>query len=585
MELAWLLEASVQNRISFAMQQNSIPIFQEIVIANNTEEQADDLELSVVSSPEFCLKHVFKIARIIPGQRYHVKNINIDLDPGVLSRLTESEKGVLQFRLNKNGEELSSLSIGVELLARNEWGGAESFPELACAFVQPNDPAVQHLLGKSADILRENRKAPSLDGYQRGKSAVWEQVAALWSAVCAQRIGYALPPASFELAGQKVRHPSQIVETRIGTCLDLSTLFASCLEQCGLNPLLVFIQGHCFVGCWLRDETFSASVVDDISALRKRLHLQELIFFESTLATQSLNQPPSFTWACKKGEEHLSEAKEAQFKLAVDIRRARMQRIRPLALAKALETPTGVEKTEETEHVAPPIEDAPRFDVEINDAAPLYPREALTRLERWQRRLLDLSLRNNLLNFRSGKRVVEFLVPDPGALEDKLADGGRFTLQSAEQHGYDPRDYNLHEERNQENLLRGLASDVFKRGALLAQLSRQEMSLRLLELYRTARNTLDEGGANTLFLALGFLNWKPTDREKPCKAPLVLLPVKLERRSVQSGFSLSMLDDEPRFNLTLLHMLREDYAIDSLSDFERELPKYSARRFSDRKSP
>ena len=56
------------------------------------------------------------------------------------------------------------------------------------------------------------------------------------------------------------------------------------------------------------------------------------------------------------------------------------------------------------------------------------------------------------------------------------------------------------------------------------------------------------------------------------KAPLLLLPVRLERGSVRSGFTLIQGDDEPRFNLTLLEMLRKDYGLTSLDSFATELP-------------
>ena len=49
------------------------------------------------------------------------------------------------------------------------------------------------------------------------------------------------------------------------------------------------------------------------------------------------------------------------------------------------------------------------------------------------------------------------------------------------------------------------------------------------------RNDFAEGGANTLFLAVGFLRWKKkADDERSYRAPLLLVPVKLERRSATS---------------------------------------------------
>ena len=92
----------------------------------------------------------------------------------------------------------------------------------------------------------------------------------------------------------------------------------------------------------------------------------------------------------------------------------------------------------------------------------------------------------------------------------------------------------------------------------------EELSKRAVDIYRKARTALEEGGANTLYLALGFLLWKHSDRkdERRFRAPLILLPVTFERKSVRSGFRLSLHDDEPRFNTTLLEMLRKDFHLD-----------------------
>jgi len=569
------IEALVASKVSFASQQNLIPVLRELSIINDGEEHLKDVELTVGSEPVFFTSHIWRIAKVAAGQRYRVPKLDLEMDAGALARLNEAEKGSLQFVLRRGEDEPASLNLPVELLARNEWGGIGSFPELAAAFVQPNDPAVQRLLGKTVEILRSRAKEPSLAGYMHGKKGAWEQLAALWHAVCARRIGYVLPPASFEQTGQKIRHPSEVMEAGIGTCLDLTMLFASCMEQCGLNPLLVFSQGHAFVGCWLGDETFSTAVIDDVTALRKRVHLQELLLFETTLVARQKDGIPSFKWACECGEAHLSEKEEHSFHLAVDVRRARMQRIRPLALAESVK-PREISEEPPARSFEPEFDEAPDF---VNDSASAYTdgteaKGPHTRLERWQRRLLDLSLRNNLINFRTGKRVVELIAPEPDTLEDMLSAGGRFRiLPGIEQQESDPRQYELHESRHQEDLIRSHALDALKRSRLLAPLVRQELDGRLLEMYRSARGALEEGGANTLFLALGFLSWRPEDRERSCKAPLVLIPVKLERKSVQSGFSLSLHDDEPRFNLTLIELLRKDFKISELDIFETDLPK------------
>src|SRR5690606_6654754 len=46
------------------------------------------------------------------------------------------------------------------------------------------------------------------------------------------------------------------------------------------------------------------------------------------------------------------------------------------------------------------------------------------------------------------------------------------------------------------------------------------------------------------------------------RAPLILVPVTMKRQSVRSGIKFLLSDDEPRFNSTLLEMLRQDFGLD-----------------------
>ncbi|QEC73834.1 hypothetical protein FSB73_21385 [Arachidicoccus ginsenosidivorans] len=76
-------------------------------------------------------------------------------------------------------------------------------------------------------------------------------------------------PASFGGAGQRVRLVDTLLATSMGNCLDMSLLYASCLEAMGLYPILVLIKGHAFVGAWLVEDTFPDAVNDDPSLLTK----------------------------------------------------------------------------------------------------------------------------------------------------------------------------------------------------------------------------------------------------------------------------------------------------------------------------
>lgn len=566
------VKVSLNGKVNLADFQNAVPLLRELRVTNSSESKVTDVVIQVTSEPPFVRSRMWRIDAIDSGHEYIVKDTDVQLDGALLSRLTESETATLVLAVSRSGEtpeELARSTHAVELLPRNHWAGLAHLPDMVAAFVQPNDPAVDRLLKETAEILRKNGRPPALDGYKGGAARAWELASAIWNAVVGLGVDYAYPPASFEQRGQKVRSPSQIADARIATCLDLALLFAAALEQVGLNPLVIFTKGHAFVGAWLKQAEFSTTVIDDITALRKRIRLKELVLFETTLVTQ--RPAVKFAVATENGAAQVAEEKDEDFQLAVDIRRARLQRIKPLASAEVevARQQEAEQKAQELDLESPP--DLPDGNLEQVDPKSLDPKD---RLARWQRKLLDLSLRNNLLNFRSGKKALRLEAPDPGALEDLISDGHAVKLLPRPDlmDGADPRSQAVYESRNREDVRREHALDALKRREVFISLEQAELESRLVELFRTARTTLQEGGANTLYVALGFLTWTREKGGPKYKAPLILVPISLSRKSARSGFALTIHEDEPRFNPTLLEMLRQDFQL-HLGVIEGELPR------------
>lgn len=569
---SYRIHAVLAPNLNLAFYQNSVPILCELEVINDGKEPIKGVELNLISEPAFIKPKTWRIDIVDAGQQYRITNLDIELDGGLLGRLTEAEIAQSRFSMKAEGETIAHLDKQIKLLPRNQWGGIDHMPEIIAAFVQPNEPTIERLLKKTAEILRKYGKSSMLNGYQEGPRHVWELSAAIWAAIASMGLDYSLPPASFERAGQKIRNPEQISDAGIATCMDITLLFCAALEQCGLNSLIIFTREHSLAGVWLKDEEFTTVVVDDITALRKREKLKELILFETTLVT---NRPcPSFKYALEAGAQSISENKEKDFELAVDIRRARLQRIKPLASEKVIILTEKLTETKEA--LEPVLEDVPDLpDDEIvrqKDTKSFEPRD---RLDSWQRKLLDLTLRNSLLNFRTTKRAVKLDAPDPGKVEDLLADGHvlRILPRPDIMDGTDIRSQAIYEGRTNEDVRHAYALDALNRKELMVSLPKDELNKRLVELYRFARANLQEGGANTLFLALGFLSWTRDEREKKrYRAPLILIPVVLQRRSIRSGFTLKIHDDDPRFNPTLIEMLRQDFSLD-LQVTQGELPR------------
>lgn len=553
-------------KIGFASHQNAIPVLRELEIVNEGSDSIEDLELSLTADPPFIQPKHWPIDRLNAGTTLHVTDRDLKLNGGFLGDLSESMRGEIRVRLAKGEEEIAAADFPLELLARAEWGGAGSMAELLPAFVTPNDPAVDQLLKSTSDVLRRAGKPDAIDGYQGGsRTRVWQLVSAMWSAIAGANISYALPPASFEKEGQKVRTPRAILDGKVATCLDTALLFAALIEQAGLNPLVIITSGHAFAGVWLQPQEFSSLITDDAGAVRKRFDLDELLLFETTLVTKS--PTPRFDMAVAEGRRQVDESNADSFVMAVDIRRARMQRIQPLAIARA----PRAHDAADAPLVSEALLDAPQlpdFDVEAEEEA-LTPAD---RVKLWQRKLLDLTTRNRLLHLPDNAKIVPLLCPEPARLEDELASGRKIKVAALPNLEAGGRDDALYREQTQKSLKEEYSRAALERGEVVSGLDKTKLDANLIELYRKARSDLEEGGANTLFLALGFLKWKKSpDDPKQYRAPLILLPVKLERKSALSGVSLATHEDEPRFNLTLLELLRQDFDL-TIPALEGPLP-------------
>jgi len=562
------LKASVANRINAAFHANSVPAISEIEVINQTEGVLTDLSIVVSSTPGFLKPKIFRLDRVREHGTERLNPVPVELDAAFLLGLTEAVRGEISIALKSGDRDISSVATSCDLLSPSEWTGLTTAPELVAAFVRPNDPSAEAILRNAAEKLRAGGRDTALDGYRvRKRARAWELTEAIWAALSDERIVYALPPKSFEQNGQKVRSPSAVLERKLGTCLDLALLFAGCIEQAGLNPVIGFCEGHAFAGVWLIDDAFPLAVIDEAQTVRKRLQTDELILVETTLLTS--DRPVRFRAATEKAAALVALDCDKPFELLVDIRRARHRQIRPLALGPDAVSPSITISA--TLGEAAQLDAPPSFAEEKEVAE--RPEEIADRLERWKRKLLDLSLRNRLLNFKTTNGTVPVVCPNPATLEDMLAAGRRIRLLPAAgvMSGGDPRNADLHFRTAGDDAAQRYAAEALGRGDLHSTLSAETLEARLIEVHRTARISFEEGGSNSLYLAIGFVSWTPHGKNQIYKAPLLLVPVALYRRTIRSGFYLVRHEDDPRVNPTLLQMLRQDFKL-TMAELERELP-------------
>lgn len=487
--------------VSLAYLENAIPVIREIIVQNASDEDLRDIIVEIESRPPAIRPLTLRIDRVQAGANHHIETPDLRLDAAMLSGFTEACRLEVMLTLRDLSSERACHIAELRLLPPSHWGGGRSAPELLAAFVRPNDPAVDVILRDAATKLGEASRETGLNGYTTGKKArVWELAEAIWAALADRRIAYVLPPASFEQFGQKVRGPSDVLDRKVGTCLDLSLLYAACLEQAGLNPVLVLTVGHAFVGLWLKDEDFSSAFVDDMQLLRKRRDLQDLILVETTLLTA--NPPATFSAATGQGSSQVEDTAPAALEVAIDIRRCRRRGIRPMDLGGP--RPTDLAPVE-TAALNQPLSAPPAFqDDEVQQPAEVAD-EAVDRLDSWRRKLLDLTLRNKLLNFKPGKGSVVLECADAGALEDRLAAGHAFRLMPVSDvlDGSDVRSAELYARRHHDDGRRSYLSAALARDEIYTTSTEADLERRLLDLYRLARNGFEEGGPTSCSLPSG----------------------------------------------------------------------------------
>ncbi|KZK95430.1 ATP-dependent RecD-like DNA helicase [Pseudovibrio sp. Ad46] len=565
-------QVTISSVVNYASWQNSVPLLSMVELHNSAEHAQNNLTLELSFTPSFAKAKSWKIDRLPADETLSLSNLEVTLDPDYLRGLDEAEKGVAVFHLrNAEGELVAEHRKELRLLARDEWGGFAGMASIAAAFVMPNDPAIAQVQRDAGEVLVKYGYSPALDGYQsKDPKRVYMLGAALWSAVAGMGLMYAEPPKSFEVHGQKVRRPSTIREQGLATCFDSTLFFASALEAIGLNPVVLIIEGHSYCGFWLRETTLPSLIEQDPTEIRKALAARELIVFETTGITR--RPADQFDKAIAIAKSYTNEENEAGFIGAIDIARARASQIRPMASHQAASSENHAEAPE-FEATTLPLPKAPSFDALPTDEAKESPRTPKDRIARWQNKLLDLSLRNRLLNFKSTKQTVPFLCTDVPLLEDRLAERKKIRVISLpEENPHGERDEDLHLKKTGQDLDEEFAAQAIARNELPSTLEKRELDKRLTELFRRAKNDLNEGGSNTLFLAVGFLRWKKSaDDEKAYKAPLLLIPVKLTRKSAASRFNLEHHEDEVRFNATLMEFLKKDYNL-SLPPFDAKLP-------------
>ncbi|MGO7200761.1 DUF4011 domain-containing protein, partial [Rhizobium ruizarguesonis] len=182
------------------------------------------------------------------------------------------------------------------------------------------------------------------------------------------------------------------------------------------------------------------------------------------------------------------------------------------------------------------------------------------KIEKARTELLDLSARNRLLNvprFSKSAKTIDVVEEKSSEVFRILVSDGKTMTFLAGAKGRDGKDGD-----NGEELIELALPDDDERDAqgrlvrhgdtkLQTRMTPNALQKRLLDLYFDARTLEEEQGVNILFLGLGTLKWIDPNNENIRYAPLILVPVSLERGSAAERFRLRARQEDFASNLSL----------------------------------
>jgi hypothetical protein len=242
----------------------------------------------------------------------------------------------------------------------------------------------------------------------------------------------------------------------------------------------------------------------------------------------------------------------SRFLFGVDVRSARQDGVRPLP-----------SRTRDGDSVVVVQQGPSATETVVMGQRRVQPRAEVApaprRVVEWQNRLLDLTLRNPLLNLRLGKTGGVRLVLSP----ESVADVERALCSEQ------PLLLVAHDELTQLQRERGarfaadIGADLLRRmfvddKALFCEVESQRLRGRLRQLASRARTMEEETGSSVLHITLASVTWTDPEKGRAVRSPWFVLPVRLRMQA--RGKPPLLVADLSRGGTTVNHCLLQKFA-------------------------
>lgn len=201
---------------------------------------------------------------ILPKSNYEY-NVYPDViwDYEKLLNINQPTTANFTIRVTINGKELGQKNRIISLRSINECLYCTFDPKtnefndlsfLFAAYVNENNPLIDEILKEALDTKIIN----SFVGYQLDNTQVYSQIFSIWYVLQQRGFKYSSITQTSQTSkivySQRVRAFENSLNTSQANCVDGTVLFASILRAIGIEPILIMVPGHMFLGFYLDNE-------------------------------------------------------------------------------------------------------------------------------------------------------------------------------------------------------------------------------------------------------------------------------------------------------------------------------------------
>ena len=534
--------------VSYADYYTKKPLFSTLQVKNAGAEAVAELSLCVSGGNGLIVEKQKLVD--VPFESAVEVEIGELLSPLYFAELIEVKEEEITVSLKKDKKVIAEQTVAVKALPIDFWEGTDGNVERLALFVRPRLADCARIRAEIVEQLKKWEVTAELGGYDgNDKNAVRRIIAAAFA--CIRRYSISRKPCDFSEPSE-IGGGVKILAERQASAPELALFTCSCLESFGLHPVLVFGDKEITCGVWLYQSCFMDTVSDDMNLVEK--YIADGINNLSCFDIEDLYADK--TCAYSTSETHFKQKLTGgYYDRFVDIRRCRIAQIPSLPLrAKGVKGFEILGEEAMSPFAAPDdLLGAKKFDGDNKQ----------TKDKQWERRLLDLSLKNTLLHFPPERQVVHILSASPDRTLEFLSASGEMRLSSASAELDELKKEKIHfGSAGKVRSLRQLIDLENSSGILRTFLDETPLSETTQKLIRKNKEADEESGTKILYLAFGFLRWYTREDGEEHFAPLVLQPVTLKKSKGGAGYSVSLTDEDFSVNSTLLEYLKQEFNID-----------------------